>query len=73
VNLFQRPWPQAFASSARAESPRDRHSAQHPDDTNTDYTAETGGFSLDEEQVANSFAKALTHAAELCGGRPSLF
>ena len=46
---------------------------KHPKDSTLDYTAEKGGFSLDEEQTASSFAKAFTHAAELCGGRPSLF
>ena len=46
---------------------------KHPKDPGSDYNAENGGFSLDEEQTANSFAKAVTHAAGLCGGRPSSF
>jgi len=46
---------------------------RHPKDHGSDYNAENGGFSLDDEQTANSFAKAVTHAAELCGGRPSSF
>jgi hypothetical protein len=46
---------------------------KHPKDSTSDYTAANGGFSLDEQQTADSFAKALTHAAELCGGGPSTF
>lgn len=46
---------------------------KHPKDLAADYAAENGGFSLDEQQTADSFAKALTHAAEFCGGRPSTF
>jgi hypothetical protein len=46
---------------------------KHPKDPSLDYDAENGGFSLDEEQTANSFVKALTRAAELCGGSPSSF
>jgi hypothetical protein len=46
---------------------------KHPKDPGADYSAEDGGFSLDEEQTASSFAEAVTHAAELCGGRPSTF
>ena len=37
------------------------------------YDSETGGFSLDSEEVAASFAKALTRAVTLCGGKPSTF
>jgi hypothetical protein len=32
-----------------------------------------GSFWMDSPEVAQSFAKALTHAAQLCGGRPSTF
>jgi hypothetical protein len=46
---------------------------KHPKDSGADYNDESGGFSLDEEQTADSFAKAITHAAELCGSRPSSF
>lgn len=46
---------------------------KHPKDPSLDYDAENGGFSLDEDQTANSFAKALTRAAELCGSSPSSF
>jgi hypothetical protein len=46
---------------------------RHPKDPGSDYDAETGGFSLDTEQTANSFAKALTHGAELCGSKRSPF
>lgn len=46
---------------------------KHPKDSASDYDAETGGFSLDTEQTANSFARAFTHAAELCGSKPSSF
>jgi hypothetical protein len=55
---------------------RDFHKSvryKHPGDPSSDYDAENGGFSLDEEQTADSFAKALTHAAELCGSGPSSF
>lgn len=45
----------------------------HPKNPSLDYNAENGGFSLDDEQIANSFAKAVTHAAEVCGSRPSSF
>lgn len=38
-----------------------------------DYWANNGGFSLDSETIAVSFSKALTHAAELCGAKPSTF
>lgn len=38
-----------------------------------DYWTNDGGFSLDSEKIADSFAKALTHAAELCGAKPSTF
>jgi hypothetical protein len=38
-----------------------------------DYTAENGGFSLDGQDVATSFAKALARAANLCGSRGSTF
>jgi hypothetical protein len=46
---------------------------KHPKDPSLDYNAENGGFSLDDEQIANSFAKAVTHAAEVCGSGPSSF
>jgi len=46
---------------------------RHPKDPSIDYTAENGGFSLDDEQIASSFASALTHAAEACGSGPSSF
>ena len=46
---------------------------KHPKDPSLDYDAENGGFSLDEEQTATSFARALTRAAEVCGSSPSSF
>jgi hypothetical protein len=45
---------------------------KHPD-AKDDYTAETGGFSLDDQDHATSFQNALKHAVSLCGGRPSTF
>ena len=44
----------------------------HPDPKD-DYSAESGGFSLATPEYAESFAKALRHAVELCGGKPSTF
>jgi hypothetical protein len=37
------------------------------------YTSTGGGFSLAYREVAESFAKAVAHAALLCGSRPSTF
>jgi len=37
------------------------------------YDSETGGFSLDSKEYAESFLKALKHAVMLCGGKPSTF
>jgi hypothetical protein len=45
----------------------------HSSDPKLDYSAENGGFSLDSEEHALSFQKALQHATELCGGKPSTF
>ena len=46
---------------------------EHPSDPTLNYTDEGGGFSLDSADHAQSFQKALHHAVELCGGRPSTF
>jgi hypothetical protein len=46
---------------------------RRPQDPGSDYYANRGGFSLDSQSVADSFAKAVTHAANLCGSGPSTF
>ncbi|HEV3374809.1 MAG TPA: hypothetical protein VG051_03840 [Candidatus Acidoferrum sp.] len=47
---------------------------EHPlDKDHWAYDSESGGFSLDSEEVAASFAKALARAVDLCGGKPSTF
>jgi hypothetical protein len=47
---------------------------EHPQDKDEwVYETESGGFSLDSEDVARSFSKALTRAATMCGGKPSTF
>jgi hypothetical protein len=54
-----------FHHSLRYEHPLDKdHFA---------YSSESGGFSLDSEEVAASFSKALARAVDLCGGKPSTF
>jgi hypothetical protein len=45
----------------------------HPTEPNDNYDSESGGFALDSNDVATSFQKALHHAVELCGGKPSTF
>jgi hypothetical protein len=45
----------------------------HSADAHADYSDEGGGFSLDTEEHANSFANALHRAVDLCGGKPSTF
>jgi hypothetical protein len=45
----------------------------HTFEPNLDYTEEFGGFSLDSEEHAQSFLKALHRAVDLCGGKPSTF
>jgi hypothetical protein len=37
------------------------------------YDSESGGFSLDSDEVAASFSKTLARAVDLCGGKPSTF
>jgi hypothetical protein len=45
----------------------------HPEDHKLDYTTGSGGFSFNSKGVADSVAKAVAHAAELCGSGPSTF
>lgn len=59
-----------------AFSTRDyHHSVRYIDARNQklEYDSETGGFSLDSQEVATSFSKALERAAKLCGSKPSTF
>lgn len=37
------------------------------------FASETGGFSLDGPEVANSFSRAFSRAVSLCGGKSSTF
>jgi hypothetical protein len=47
---------------------------EHPlDKDHWAYDSDSGGFSLDSEEVGASFSKALTRAVVLCGGKPSTF
>jgi hypothetical protein len=56
---------------------RDYHHSTHythpKDPTGFKYDGDTGGFSLDSQEVATSFSKALSRAVRLCGGKPSTF
>ena len=54
-----------FHHSVRYEHPQDKDKLV--------YDSESGGFSLDSEEVAAAFAKALARAVALCGGKPSTF
>lgn len=45
----------------------------NPSDPKADYSADNGAFDLDAPEHAESFAKALRHAVELCGGKSSTF
>jgi hypothetical protein len=45
----------------------------HAADPGADYSDESGGFSLDTEEHAQSFLKALHRVVDLCGGKPSTF
>jgi hypothetical protein len=46
---------------------------EHPKEMNWNYDTDSGGFSLDSDEVALSFKKALSRALKLCGGKPSTF